>query len=162
MRSLRWIVPALVAVVAMLLVPGSATAATTYRDQVKGFEYSATPTVGKFAGTATGQLPGAFNATVVHDLLSPTVGDPVAITGGSFALYSFRTITGTFKAGGTITLLETLPNCGNEKYRVEGPLGLASGGSGNFTVTLTHLRTPVGGGCLTYGATVAGSLTLTS
>lgn len=161
MRSLRWIVPAFLAAVALLLVPGVAAAATTYTDTVKGFEYSATSTVGKFAGTATGQLPGAFNATVVHDPISAEVGTPVAITGGTFALYTFRTITGTFRAGGTITLLESLPNCGNEKYRVAGPLALDNGGSGTFVVTLTHFRTPLGGGCLTYGARVAGSLTLT-
>ena len=157
-RSFRWIVPMLVALSAMVLIPGSATAAPPQTDQIRGLEYSATSSVGKFAGAATGPLPGGWNATVVHVPLSSIVDDAVPITGGSFSLYTFRTITGRF-TGGTVTLIESGPNCRNEKYRVVGTLGnLDDGGSGRFDVTLIHHRRPLGGSCVAYGATVAGSL----
>ena len=51
MQTLRWIFPALAAFAALLLLPGAAIAAPGYTDQVKGIEYSATATVGKFSGT---------------------------------------------------------------------------------------------------------------
>jgi hypothetical protein len=165
MRILRWIVPTLVAVAALLLVPGGASASTVSTvstDQVTGLEYSATSTVGKFAGTAIGDLPGAFTATVAHAPLDPRPGMSVPITGGSFTLYSRPIITGNL-SGGAITLLASPPNCGNETYQVTGTLnGLNTGGSGEVAVILTHLRTPLGARCLTYGARVAGSLELTT
>ena len=84
MPALRWIFPALAALAALLLLPTAAIAAPGYTDQVKGIEYSATSTVGRFSGTATGPLPGAWNATVVHDQLTPSAAAP--ITGGSVTL----------------------------------------------------------------------------
>ncbi|GAA1270838.1 hypothetical protein GCM10009609_37440 [Pseudonocardia aurantiaca] len=160
MRILRWIVPTLVAVAALLLVPGWAFASTVSTDQVNGLEYSATSTVGKFAGTATGDLPGAFTATVAHAPLDPRPGMSVPITGGSFTLYSRRIITGSF-SGGAVTLLASPSNCRDETYEVTGTLnGLNTGGSGDVTVILTHLRRQLGAQCLTYGARVAGSLNI--
>jgi len=87
--ALRWIFPALAAIAALLLLPSTAIAAPGYIDQVKGIEYSATSTVGKFSCTATGPLPGAWNANVFHKQLQPEVAVP--ITGGSVTLYSRRT-----------------------------------------------------------------------
>ena len=78
----------LAALAALLFLPGSALAARTYADQVKGIEYSATTTVGKFAGTATGALPGTWQASVVHDPI--TAAPKAPITGGSFQLYGYR------------------------------------------------------------------------
>jgi hypothetical protein len=75
----RSIFPALAATAALLLLPNTATAAPSYADQVKGIEYSATSTVGKFSGTATGPLPGAWNAVVIHNQLQ---SGAVPITGG--------------------------------------------------------------------------------
>jgi len=154
----RWIFVALAAVVALVLAPGWALATTAYTDQVKGLEYSATSTVGKFAGTARGDLPGTWNATVVHQEIS---ANPASISGGSFTLYSVRAIQGTF-TGGAVTRREQAPGCVNEVFDVDGTLSLTGGGSGSFDVVLTHLRRQVPQlGCVTYAATVTGALTLT-
>jgi hypothetical protein len=159
-RSLRWILTALSAGAALLLIPGSATAATTATtstDRVAGIEYAATSTVGQFAGAATGSLPGSWNATIVHTPLQS--GRPVPITGGTFTLYSRHTISGTF-TDGSVSPLNTPTACGNERFNVTGTMALNGGGSGSFTVVLTHRRTRIGTSCLTYGATVAGALAL--
>jgi hypothetical protein len=62
---------------------------------MKGIEYGPPRPSG---GTATGPLPGAWNATVAHNRLQP--GTAVPISDGSLTLYSRRTITGTFVDGG--------------------------------------------------------------
>jgi hypothetical protein len=157
-QALRWIFPTLTAVAAMLLLPSAAIAAPVHTDQVKGIEYSATPTIGKFGGTATGPLPGAWNATVIHDQLKPGAAAP--ITGGSVTLYTHRTITGTF-VNGTVSPINTPTTCVNERFNVTGHLTF-DGGTGNFRAILTHHRTKLRSSCITYGATVAGTLTVTS
>jgi len=156
-RLMRWIAPVLAALATLPLLPGSALAARTYTAQVKGIEYSATATVGKFAGTATGALPGTWRASVVHDPI--TAAPKAPITGGSFQLYSHRPVTGRF-VNGAVTRLNTPTACANERFDVRGNLALDGGGTGQFTVVLTHRRTTVGARCVTYGATVAGRLTL--
>ena len=123
---------------------------------MEGVDYSATETVGKFTGTATGVLPGAWTATVIHDPVDPAAGAP--ITGGSFSLYSYRTIRGTF-TGGTVKPINMPTICVNEQFAVSGTLKLADGSPASFQVVLTHLRTTIGTRCITYGATVAGTLT---
>jgi len=128
---MRWIAPVLAALATLPLLPGSALAARTYTAQVKGIEYSATATVGKFAGTATGALPGTWRASVVHDPITAAPKAPITPTA-----------------------------CANERFDVRGNLALDGGGTGQFTVVLTHRRTTVGARCVTYGATVAGRLTL--
>ena len=107
-QTLRWIFPALAAFAALLLLPGAAIAAPSYTDQVKGIEYAATATVGKFSGTATGPLPGAWNAVVVHRPLRPGVAVP--ITGGSVTLYSRQALTGSFVEG-TVSPINTSSAC---------------------------------------------------
>ena len=57
-------------------------------------------------------------------------------------------------------------NCTNQTFAVHGILGnvgwWASGsGSGTFRTTLTHYRRSVFGRCVTYGASVRGTLSLT-
>ncbi len=157
MRLLRLIVPVLAALAVLLLVPGSALANRAYTLQVKGIEYSATATVGKFAGAATGRLPGTWQARVVH---KPITAAPTArITSGSFQLYSDTKITGHF-VNGAIRRLDTTTTCADERFDVRGNLALDDGGTGQFTVVLTHLRTTVGARCVTYAATVEGTLAL--
>jgi hypothetical protein len=159
-QTLRWIFPALAAFAALLLLPGVAIAAPGYTDQVKGIEYSATATVGKFSGTATGPLPGAWNATVIHDQLNPAAAVP--ITGGSVTLYSRRTLTGTFITG-TVSPINTPTTCVNERFNVTGKLAFNDGGTtGTFSVVLTHFRAQLRSSCVTYGAAVAGTLTIPS
>jgi hypothetical protein len=145
------------ALAALLLHPGLALASTTYTDRAAGIEYAATSTMGQFAGIATGSLPGGWNASIAHAPLQP--GQSVPITGGTFTLHSRPTISGAF-TGGSVSPLDTPATCGNERFKVTGAMALHGGGSGSFSVVLTHLRTQVARGCVTYGATITGRLTL--
>ena len=141
----------------------------TYYDEVSGIETYATSTEGRFSGVATGELPGAWQAVVIHDPLNGSV--PAAITGGSVALAtviagSAATENGSI-AGGSVTQLTGFSGCGNESYAVVGTLssvGLAGAprrGTGTLDITLTHYQTSVFGYCFTYGASVTGTISLT-
>ncbi len=153
---------------ALLLVSASvANAAATYNDTISGIEYAATPTVGSFVGLADGDLPGVFNVQVVHTVLDQTA----AITGGTFVLYTSladapTVITGTF-GGGTVTQLDKNAHpCRDQHYAVSGTLtnvGVAGAGTGTgiFSATLTHYRTRTNGECVTFFATIMGSVSLT-
>jgi len=158
-QALRWIFPALTAVAALLLLPSVALAAPGNTDKVMGIEYSATATTGKFSGIAAGPLPGTWDATVIHDKLKP--GTAVPITGGSITLYTREPIIGTF-VNGTISPINTPTACVNERFNVIGTLAFDGDSTGTFTVVLTHLRTKLQSGCVTYGATVKGALTVAS
>ena len=57
-------------------------------------------------------------------------------------------------------------NCTNQTFAVNGILGsvgpwYSGHGTGTFTTTLTHYRTSILGSCVTYGASVKGTLSLT-
>lgn len=141
----------------------------TYYDHVSGIETYATSTEGRFSGVATGDLPGAWQAVVIHDPLTGSV--PAAITGGSVALATVlggspATVNGSI-AGGSVTQLSGFSGCGNEDYAVVGTLsavGLAGGprkGTGTLNITLTHYQTSLFGYCFTYGASVTGTISLT-
>lgn len=155
------------AAVAVFAVPQAASAATTYSDSASGFEYSATSTEGKFSGTASGALPGAWQATVDHTPLSPNA----TVTGGDFYLTTVLNGTATLVhgavAGGSVT--RTNPGatgCVNQYYAVNLTLGHVTrngsgSGSGSYAGTLVHHRSSVFGYCLTYSATIGGPLTLT-
>ena len=56
----------LAAAFVLLVAPATAAAAQTYSDTISGYEYAFTSTDGKFAGTASGALPGTWNADVQH------------------------------------------------------------------------------------------------
>lgn len=169
--TLRPLAIAFVFVSALVLWPSPATAATTYTDTVSGVEYWATSTQGKFTGKATGQLPGYWNATVDHTPLSLAAMPTATITGGSFELATLvngvpTLVTGTFASGGTVTVMNVGANCTNQKFAVDGPLDnvgpwYTGTGTGTFAVTLTHYRTRIFGSCVTYSASVTGSLALT-
>ena len=73
------------AVLAMSL-PRTVGAAQTYNDKISGHEYYATSTDGKFAGSASGALPGDWNADVRHTPLCLSCTPTATITGGSFLL----------------------------------------------------------------------------
>ncbi len=163
--SLRTIVLTISLAVTLASIPQVALAATTYTDTVAGRELFATPTLGVFAGTATGQLPGSWYATVQHTPLSQSA----TITGGSFALSTSikgepATVKGTF-IDGSVVQTGGFTGCVNQTYAVNGTLtnvGVGGGdGTGTFVVTLTHYRTTFFGYCVTYKAIVVGSVTLT-
>ena len=166
MRWLGWMIPALAAVAAVIMGPGSVAAAATYPDSVSGYEYAATSTQGRFAGAAAGALPGAWSATVDHTPL----GTAAMITGGDVYLATYldgvpALVTGHF-TGGTVRQLPGFTGCTDQQHAVNGSVGnvgvgSAGTGSGAFAGTLTHHRTKIFGYCVIYSATIAGSLTLT-
>ena len=166
MRWLGWMIPALAAVAAVIMGPGSVAAAATYPDSVSGYEYAATSTQGRFAGAAPGALPGAWSATVDHTPL----GTAATITGGDIYLATYldgvpALVTGHF-TGGTVRQLSGFTGCTDQQYAVNGSVGNvgvgpAGTGSGAFAGTLTHHRTKIFGHCVIYSATITGSLTLT-
>ncbi len=155
----RMIVALVLTTAALLLLAPAAVAAPAVTARIRGVEYAATSTQGRFGGAANGQVCGAWQATVVHDPLGS--GKAVPITDGSFTLRSTqREVRGTFVSG-TVTPRPARSTCGNEHFDVRGALALP-GGRGSFTAVLTHLRVASRSGCRTYGAVVVGALTLPS
>ena len=164
MRWLGWMVP-VVAAATLIVSPAAAIAATTSSDSISGLEYAATSAQGRFAGIASGALPGAWSVTVDHTPL----GTSAAITGGDFHLATrldgtLTVVTGDFTTG-TVRQLSGFTGCVTQRYAVHGVLGgLGAGsvrrGTGTFTATLTHYRVKIFGQCVTYSASVSGSLSL--
>lgn len=160
----------LVAVLTFLVTSATAAAAQTYSDTISGYEYAFTSTDGKFAGTASGALPGSWNADVQHTPLCLSCTPTATVTGGSFSLATTHNgfpalISGAF-VGGTVQVANLGANCSNQTFAVNGILGnvgwwSSGSGSGIFTATLTHYRHSVFGSCITYGASVRGTLSLT-
>jgi hypothetical protein len=157
------------AAAAAMCLPAAAPAAQTSSDTISGYEYYATSTDGKFAGAAAGLLPGGWNADVHHTALCLTCTPTATITGGSFLLTTLLNgvpalITGSF-TGGIVQVINAGANCTNQIFAVDGILGkvgtwYSGNGTGSFDVTLTHYRRAIFGSCVTYGASVAGTLTL--
>jgi hypothetical protein len=164
MRWLGWTFP-IVTAAALFISPAAAVAAATSSDLISGLEYAATSTQGRFVGIASGALPGAWSVTVDHTPL----GTSAAITGGEFHLATrlhgtLTAVTGDF-TGGTVRQLSGFTGCVNRRYAVNGVLGGVDFGSvgrgtGTFAATLTHYRTKIFGHCVTYSASVSGSLSL--
>ena len=164
-RGIRRLAAALV-LAGLALLPVEALAAQTYTDGVSGIEIAATSTEGQFTGVAGGDLPGYWYADVVHTPL----GGQAEITGGSFDLYTYlhnqsTEITGTF-SGGTVDQVGGFSDCANQVYTVTGQLtsvgvvGRPDKGTGSFDATLTHYRADVLGICVTYGASISGTVVL--
>jgi hypothetical protein len=162
-------VPVLAAAAALLTVPAAAAAAaaTTSTDSISGLEYAATSAQGRFAGIASGALPGAWSVTVDHTPL----GTSAAITGGDFHLATrldgTLTVVSADFTRGTVRQLSGFTGCASQRYAVHGVLGgvgpgSAGRGTGTFAATLTHYRTEIFGYCVTYSASVSGSLSLAS
>jgi hypothetical protein len=165
MRFLRQAKPMVAAgaLLASLMIGGAAAASTTYNDTIQGAEYSATSTQGRFGGYAYGALPGLWNAVVNHTVLSPNA----TITSGRFTLDGPTDASGDFIPGGNVTLQNPSSLCVNQYYTVDGTLGnvvvgASTGGTGTFHGTLTHLRRIIFGRCITYSATISGTLTLSA
>jgi hypothetical protein len=127
-----------------------------------GAEVYATPTEGRFVGTASGNgVTGTWYAEVVHSPLR----DEATITGGSLSIALNQaspayTVTGQF-SGGSINRTRAGTNCTNQVYNVNGTLtNVTVADVGSFSVTLIHPRRPTLGRCVTYSATVHGTLRL--
>jgi hypothetical protein len=149
------------------LAPHSVLAATAYTENVEGVEIAATATQGQFVGVAGGQLTGLWRIVVDHQPLSGTT--PAAITGGSLDLATVLngspvTVTAGF-ATGSVTQSSGFIGCTNQQYAVSGSLNSvgvqgAGTGTGTFNVILTHYQARIFGRCITYSASVAGTVTL--
>jgi hypothetical protein len=154
------------AVAACLLVSGTtAVAATTATDSVAGIQVGFQPDavgnddLSSFAGALFGDLPGKFQAGVLHDDLSDP--DP-QITGGTFLLRSGltgTTVEGSFTSG-DITLVSSEPGCGKQVFSIDAELEVVLNASvpGSATVEnlrLVHHRAQFGA-CVTFFATVSG------
>jgi hypothetical protein len=167
MNPRRLIIP-LVAALA-LVAPATAAAAQTYSDTISGYEYAFTSTDGKFAGTASGALPGSWNADVQHTPLCLSCTPTATINGGSFSLATTHNgipavVSGAF-VGGTVQVMKVGSHCSNQTFAVNGILGSvgwwsSGSGTGTFIATLTHYRHSVFGICVTYGASIKGALSL--
>lgn len=148
-----------------LWAAATATAAQTYNDTISGHEYYFTSTEGRFAGTASGALPGYWGVRVQHTPLCLSCTPTATITGGSFSLATNSgLVSGTF-TGGTVQVTNPGANCTNQTFTVKGVLGGVgwwSGGSGTglFSATLTHYRHRIFGSCVSYAASVKGTLSL--
>jgi hypothetical protein len=116
-----------------------------------------------FAGGALGSSGDSafWHASITHAALSSCPFGSTAscaITGGSFALTSSdgAQLAGSF-TGGSVTPISQQTPCGKQVFGVSGALATTSGPA-TFTATLTHYRTFLFGTCVTYFATVTGSL----
>ena len=154
------------ALAAAVALPASVLAATvsdTYT--IRGAEYYATSTQGRFAGTASGNTgdSATWQATVNHTSLTDTAD----ITGGTARLVTSRLVVlqGQF-TGGDVTLINRAAGCGTETFAVDGTLENVTRsdkraiGSGEFVATLTHYRASLFGTCRTISATVRGTISL--
>jgi hypothetical protein len=150
----------------LLTLPGTALAATVSDSySIRGAEYYATSTQGRFAGTATGSTGDAatWQATVNHTPLT----DTATITGGTARLATSRLVVvrGEF-SGGDVALIERAPGCSWETFAVSGKLvdvtrsDSGATGTGKFKATLKHYRAWLFGSCRTYSATVRGTIEL--
>ena len=159
----------LLAALVLLAAPATAAAAQTYSDTISGYEYAFTSTDGKFAGTASGALPGTWKTDVQHTPLCLSCTPTARITGGSFSLATVHNglpalVSGAF-VGGTVQVTNVGANCSNQTFAVNGILGhvgwwSSGSGSGVFRATLTHYRHSILGKCITYGASVRGTLSV--
>ena len=157
------------AVAAAVTVPGvgAATGLST-KYAVRGIETSIpTNNTSTFGGTATGSSGdlALWKASVVHQGLSNCPfgsGTGCTITGGTFSLRSSGggTLAGTF-VGGKVTPVSQGTPCGNQVFGVTGSLS-TNHGPGTFAATLTHYRTSLFGSCITYFATIKGTVTLST
>lgn len=151
-------------------VATSAAGAQTYTSTISGYEYYATSTDGKFAGDASGLLAGYWNTDVQHTPLCISCMPTATITGGSFSLATTldgasTLVTGKF-TGGTVQVKNVGTNCSDQTFAVDGVLGslgpwYSGTGSGSFSVMLTHYRRLLFGSCITYSASVSGTISLT-
>jgi hypothetical protein len=137
-----------------------AAASTSASYGVRGVEVYATATRGVFTGVAwAADDYGDWYAVVDHTVFD--AARAATITGGTFDLNGYRRdVSGTFNQGGTVLLRWADSGCGREVFDVDGTLTLAGGGTGVFDATLVHYRTSVFGRCITYGATVSGTVAL--
>jgi hypothetical protein len=148
---------------AFAAVAEAATLSSFY--SIEGYEYSATSTVGSFAGTATGSSgdSATWNAVVEHTELTETA----EITGGYAHLVTSNLVRvhGVF-SDGSVEKVGEESGCGVQTYKVLGTLKKVTRSdsrrrsTGTFEAILTHYRLALFGSCIVYSASVTGTITL--
>ena len=120
----------------LVLVPATTAAATkTYRFTISGTEVSATSTMGRFVGAASGSALGTWYAEVLHDPLSTSAN---IRPGGSFGMALHQAepaylVSGQFSRG-TITVKDPGAGCTDQVYTVDGYLrNVSVTGTATFT-----------------------------
>ncbi len=154
----------LLAVHAALAAPARASTYESYT--LTGYEIWFAPTVGTFAGTGNGPT-GALSAWYGSIEHSGVISPAGTINGGWATLYRLDgvRISGRF-ATGTVWLVNDGPGCTDETHVVRGILAGASRtdreevGSGYLEATLVHHRAWLFGRCISYSASVNGTLSL--
>ncbi len=186
---LRWTIWASVSVAAVV-VSSAGVLASTRSSTVSGFEIAATSTDGQFAGSIGPGTPlggGYFYANVIHQVLQESnVEDTTAIcgTGESASPYAPCDSTNPEPVSTVTVYLDSRSETGQFEYApqgitFEGNSGGTSScpstqtflvsdvvnfskkyGSYDFSVTLTHYSYELFGDCITYFATISGTMTL--
>ena len=172
-RFLLALAGALVLIVAGLVLPARAAAASVYESYaIQGYEVWYAPTAATFVGTGAGtdglgealEL-NAWHARIEHDEVLIPSGN---ITGGKATLLRLDgvTIEGYF-ADGVATQSYPGPDCTTEYHTVTGTLHDVTSsalpgqvGVGYFNATLVHYRAFVFGACYAYSASVNGTITV--
>jgi hypothetical protein len=164
---MRWVrVFVASAVTAISLAAAGGAAAATFTDRVAGietafFEVSPGVEVSSFAGIATGDLLGPFSATVTH---APLAAGGAIIDDGSDGDFRLLNPGGVVRGdftGGAVTPIGSQPGCGTQVFDVDADLDVrrrSSAGTGHVDALLTHLRTTFLGTCVTFFATIKGTI----
>jgi hypothetical protein len=157
----------LVAAIATLGTPSSASAAVSPSYFFIGAEIWATHTVGTFAGDAVGSKGdfAAWQAAIEHTVQTIPEGK---ITGGYARLVTtdLTYVRGTFSGGRLWLIDDGAGSCGNLTHRVRGYLvkvrrsDTGAVGTGLLVGKLVHYRVSVFGQCIPYSATAQGTIYL--
>jgi hypothetical protein len=180
MKALKLAATLLSTLVLTAIGATSAQASTPHWSGVSGFEFSATATEGRFAGTAAGDLSGAWDIWVKHTDLGSCFNhpsDPCTINDGTFRLVvtsPAQVVTGRFdnrsQTAPPDNRIQRLSggNCKDEVFFITdnlnsvGTIGSQHTGTGTFTAWLTHhwKEDPFFHRCFIVGATVQGNVKL--
>lgn len=161
-------------VLAALLVvsiggPGASVARAAQHEtySLSGYEIWFTPSVGVFAGRGNGSVGelSAWYSSIEH---SQVISPSGTIIGGWAMLYRLDGVRiGAHFNGGTVVQTNVGANCTAESHVVTGTLADVrrsdsdASGTGEFLATLVHHRAWLFGQCISYAATVNGTINLT-
>ncbi|HUG48669.1 MAG TPA: alcohol dehydrogenase catalytic domain-containing protein [Candidatus Limnocylindria bacterium] len=167
-RSARLIGGLLMALLLSTTAGAGAVRATQHETYLlSGYEIFFAPTMAVFAGTGgagEGSLSAWYGSIQHSGVISPTG----TIEGGWAVLYRHDGVRiGGWFSGGDVVLTDEGPGCTTEAHSVEGTLigvtrsDTGAVGTGVFRATLLHHRAWLFGTCISYSASVNGSIELT-
>jgi hypothetical protein len=180
MKALK-LAATLLSTLVLAAVGTTSVAATEHTTLVSGFEMYATSSQGRFSGTARGQganrVSGGWSIVVDHSSLDPCFRMRLAcatVYDGSFSLAetspTLELITGQFAGGSPptnqIQLLNRGDNCTDQLFKLTDALVNVGTGSqrsssgSSFVGYLWHQQRSFWGRCITYAATVQGTVVL--